>query len=148
MRLQMRYVVWAVISVVICLLLLAACNDEKSVDLPTGGVTPPPTANIAGSWTGTYTTNDDIDCDASISLPAKATFERNGSQVTGTLKAVGFCGLNYPFQGTLEGNTLKGVLTGTLNPPGTVAGILSGGTLEITPANGYGYNMGQMHLRR
>jgi hypothetical protein len=137
-------------SFAICAILLAACGDSKTVELPT--TAPPaslPPANIAGSWTGTFNVNDNLsDCDPATSLPAAATFKQNGSTVTGTLKATGPCGLDYPFQGKMQGNTLGGSLTGALNPPGSAAGGLSGSTLVITTYNGYNYNMGTMHLHR
>jgi hypothetical protein len=115
----------------------------------TASCTSLPTVNIAGLWTGTFNVDDTLsDCDPAVSLPAEVTFTQNGSIVTGTLEARGPCGLGYPFQGTMNGNTLTGSLGGGLVPPGKATGILSGSTLEITTYNGYGSNMGTMHLHR
>jgi hypothetical protein len=84
-------------------------GDENSAD-PTTNVLQPPTANISGLLVGSYNSNDDIDCDINKVIPAKAAFQQKGSSVVGKLVATGPCGLNYPFQGTIEGNRLKGVI--------------------------------------
>lgn len=76
---------------VVCVLLMAACDDGKGVE----NVLLPPAGNITGSWTGTYDMND-IETNESISLPATASFEQKGSTVTGTLRAPS---LYYLFQG-------------------------------------------------
>jgi len=143
------------VVLLIWLTLFAGCGEQNAelptTPIPTPVPTPtpaPPAADISGEWTGTYNTNDDIDCDTTVALSAIATFEQNGSSVKGTLIANGYCGLNYPFEGTLVGNILKGTLTGTLNPSGNATGTVSGSKLEIGASNGYGYLMGAMHLHR
>jgi hypothetical protein len=108
----------------------------------------PPAVNIAGAWTGTYNSNDYADCDTDLSLPAQASFEQNGSIVVGSLKATGPCGPDYSFQGTLPGNALTGGIDAAPIFYGSARGTLSGGTLEISLANGYGFIFGQLHLHR
>jgi len=142
-----RYLLSVGIAIATALFLLG-CGE--SMDLPTANqnIVQPPSADISGLWIGTYNTNDNIDCDTSKSLSAKAAFQENGSAITGKLIAYGPCGLDYPFQGTIEGNHIKGVITGALNPTGSVTGSVNGATLEIVASNGYGFVMGQLHLHR
>ena len=87
---------------------------------------------IAGAWTGRFDPADFVDCDGDT--PAVASFEQNGSAVVGILDAIenacGFGGVK--FQGTLEGNSLVGTVTGGGFQKGTARGTLSGATLEIT----------------
>jgi hypothetical protein len=111
--------------------------------------TPAPAGgDISGAWVGTYKTNDSLDCDATQSLAAQATFQQNGSKVYGTLTATGPCGLGYTFSGTLQGNTLSGDIEAPQFLGGTAQGTLSGTTLVINAFNIYQYNMGQMQLHR
>jgi hypothetical protein len=116
--------------------------------MPPAAPTPVPLGNISGAWVGTYKTNDNIDCDANQVLAAQATFQQNGSQVTGTLTANGPCGLGYTFGGTLQGNMLAGGIAAPGFGGGAAQGTLSGGNLTINVFNMYEYNMGQLQLHR
>jgi hypothetical protein len=123
--------------------LLVGCNDSSPTEPKLAG------ENISGAWTGTFNTNDSLECDKSVSTPAQATFEQNGSTVVGTLTATGPCGLGaVTFAGRLQGNTLSGTIQNGPFFSGSREGTLSGATLEITAANGYDYIMGQLHLHR
>ena len=109
----------------------------------------PAAGDVAGSWTGTFDSADMVDCDSNT--PAQATFERDGVNVTGTLHATdNFCG--FPavnFVGVLEGNMIGGTLTGNRFTKAHAFGVVSGSTLEITLANGFGFIPGgKMHLHR
>jgi hypothetical protein len=134
--------VWAV--------LFAGCGDSGSPTSPVPfSPTPaPPGGDISGAWSGTYKTNDFIDCDATRSLAAQATFQQNGSRVSGTLTANGPCGSGYTFAGTLQGNTLEGEIAASGFGGGTAQGTLAGGNLIINAFNRYQYNMGQLQLHR
>ena len=136
-------------TVVMIVALGSACSDSQP---PTAAMAPNPTpvpgSDISGTWTGTYKTNDFIDCDANQVLAATATFQQNGSQVSGTLTANGPCGLGYTFGGTLQGNTLAGGIAAPGFGGGTAQGTLSGGSLTMNVFNMYEYNMGQLQVHR
>jgi hypothetical protein len=140
-------VLWTGMNGTLVLWIMSADNVFRQ-SFTLAPILPPTALNIAGAWTGTYNSNDDIDCDTSLSLPAQASFQQNGSTVVGTLKATGPCGPDYRFQGTLLGNALSGGIDAAPIFYGSARGTLSGATLEITLANGYGYIMGQLHLHR
>jgi hypothetical protein len=100
---------------------------------------------VAGSWTGTFTSADYIDCDPPA--PASASFDQVGSVVTGTLDAPNvFCGpKDVQFSGTMDGDTLIGTVNGrdygNENYSGArVLGRLSssGTELKLTITNGFG----------
>lgn len=122
--------------------LLAGCNDSSPSE-------PKMAASIAGSWTGTYASNDSIDCDNSIIFPAQATLSQNGSDVAGTLTATGDpngcpCGV-LTFTGTLQGNALSGTIGSS---DYSVRGALSGSTLRIDLVASFGNTFGQLNLHR
>jgi len=132
--------------VIAALLSAAACHESNTVSGPPG---PAASANVAGTWTGTYKTNDAIDCNPSVLLDATATFNQNGSTVTGSLVAPGPCGLNYVFTGTIQGDQLTGTLAAGVFVGSASGRVLeSGKVLEIVPVNSYSYEMGLMHLNR
>jgi len=83
------------------------------MDLTTFSDCPGPSEGpVSGSWSGTFTSADFVDCDGPG--PATATFVQSGSVVTGTLDAPNlFCGPdNVRFAGLLDGDTLTGTVTG------------------------------------
>jgi hypothetical protein len=129
----------------------AGCSDSHS---PTEPMTPAPAptpsaaVNVSGIWTGTYKTNDNLDCDPNQILAAQAAFQQNGTKVTGTLTADGPCGLGYTFAGTILGSTLSGNITAYGFSGGTAQGTLSGGILTLEAFNSYRYDMGQLQLHR
>jgi hypothetical protein len=131
-------------------LILAGCNDSSPTE-PMLAATPTPIltpGNIAGAWTGTYS-SDNIEICVISGIPAQATFEQDGSTVRGTLNAPTspcFTLQARTFTGTLHGNTLVGSV-GTF---GYVQGTVSGATIEIgLGVNPYGYaSEGQLHLHR
>jgi len=129
-------------------LALSACSGSDTVTGPPGSPSSSgPPANFAGTWTGTYTTNDNIDCDTTHPLEASATFKQDGAHVSGNMVAPGYCGLNYPFDGEVRGNTVVlSMSVGGFN--GTASGVLSNGVLTMTPVNSYGWEMGTLTLRR
>jgi hypothetical protein len=144
-RIRFRFL-WAVFMIVA---FGSACSDSQP---PTAAMAPNPTpvpgSDISGAWTGTYKTNDIVDCDANQVLVAQATFQQNGSQVTGMLTANGPCGLGYTFGGTLQGTVLAGGIAAPGFGGGTAQGTLSGGNLTMNVFNMYEFNMGQLQLHR
>jgi hypothetical protein len=136
--------------------LLVGCNDSsptepKSAGAATPAPTPtplPPGGSVAGTWTGTFST-DNIEFCFCSGIPAQATFEQDGSMVRGILNAPTapcFALEGRAFTGALHGNTM----VGSVGSFGYVQGALSGSTLEIgLGINPYGYaSEGQLHLHR
>lgn len=136
--------------------LLAGCNNSsptepKLVAAATPAPTPtplPPGGSVAGTWTGTFST-DNIEFCFCSGIPAQATFEQDGSMVRGILNAPTapcFALEGRAFTGALHGNTM----VGSVGSFGYVQGALSGSTLEIgLGINPYGYaSEGQLHLHR
>jgi len=108
----------------------------------------PAGAGIAGTWTGTFS-SDNIEFCAFSGIPARATLMQDGSAVWGVLDAPTapcFDLESRAFTGTLEGNTL----TGSDGGFGFVQGTVSGTTLEIgLGINSFGYaSEGRLHLHR
>lgn len=126
------------------------CSDSHSPTAPnpTNPTPGPAGGNISGAWSGTYNTNDSVDCDTTQTLAAQASFQQDGSKVSGTLTANGPCGLGYTFVGTLQGNTLSGEIAAPGFGGGTANGTLAGGSLIIYAFNSYQFNMGQLQLHR
>lgn len=134
------------LATVVAIALVAGCDSSDTV---TGAAAPPPTGNVAGTWTGTYFPDDPIDC---ASGPAQATFQQEGSTVTGILSSTSDCGFpNVSFQGTIRGNTLEGTITGDSRfaQSSLASGQLSGSNLYLGLTNTvYAYNGGSMNLHR
>jgi hypothetical protein len=128
-----------VVAVAAIVALSVGCKETKS---PTE---PIPTGNIVGAWTGTYN-----GISHSCSTSAQASYQQTGSAVQGTMTVPCLAG-QFPFTGTLQGNTLTGNAMWGDPEFYPVKGTLSGSTLEITIFNDSesgGSPMGQMHLHR
>ena len=98
---------------------------------------------------GAFDSADMADCDSNT--PARAVFERDGANVTGTLQATeNFCGFpTVRFEGLLDGDRISGTLTGDRFTKAHAFGVISGSTLELTLVNGFGFIPGgRMHLHR
>lgn len=126
--------------------LAAGCDSSDTV---TGSSAALNTGNVAGTWTGTYFPDDSIDC---ASGPAQATFQQDGSNVTGSLSSTSDCGFpNVSFQGKMRGKILEGTITGDPRFAETsiASGQLSGSNLYLGLSNTvYAYSGGSMNLHR
>ena len=144
---------------VLCLLAGVAavgggCSDATTPTEPPSVLNPPPTptpvppaVNVSGAWTGTFSVDNIEFCTAS-GIPAQATFQQDGANVTGTLNAPTapcFALANRPFTGTLHGNTLIGFAAGTF---GSIQGTATDSTLEIGLGFGAWPSEGSLHLHR
>jgi len=133
------------LATVLAIALAAGCDSSDTVT----GAASSPTANVAGTWTGTYLPDDFIGCELG---PAQATFQQEGSIVTGILSSTSDCGFsNVSFQGTIRGNTLEGTITGDprFGERSIASGMLSGSALYLGLANTvWAYNGGSMQLHR
>jgi hypothetical protein len=136
---------WTV-AALLAIALAAGCDSSDTV---TGAGAPPPTGNVAGTWTGMYAPDDFFDC---ASGPAQATFQQEGSIVTGILSSTSVCGFpNVSFQGTIRGNILEGTITGDSRfaERSLASGQLSGSNLYLELTNTvYAYSGGSMQLHR
>jgi hypothetical protein len=134
------------LATVLAIALAAGCDSSDTV---TGAAVSPPNGNVAGTWTGSYVPEDFLDCDSG---PAQATFQQEGSIVTGILSSTSDCGFpNVSFQGTIRGNTLEGTITGDsrFRESSIASGMLSGSTLYLGLTNTvYAYSGGSMQLHR
>ena len=118
----------------ILLAVAAGCKDSntvtgQNVPTPTPSPTPAPAANIAGSWRGSFTTNDEADCPSDPA--ARATFVQDGSVVTGQI-VTNSCGFGGHFQGTLVGDRLAGTLTKGAFGPTAASGTADSSEIGIT----------------
>lgn len=115
----------AAVSVGIALAALACQNSNSMTGPPSGGAAP--AASIAGSWSGSFQPNDSMTCGGSS---ASATFQQDGSRVTGNLRTSD-CGVSGYFKGTLTGDMLVGsvVMDGCVG--GGVSGTVSGSAISL-----------------
>jgi hypothetical protein len=123
MRLQERRVMLtglAVAAAAAVALLSAACKDSNSITAP-AATSPSAAVNVAGTWTGSFESYSTTGATSS----ASATFQQNGSDVTGTL-AADSCGIRGAFRGTVSGKQL----TGRLGMRGCLGGAVSGTVSE------------------
>jgi hypothetical protein len=145
-RIRVRLSAPWTLATVLAIALAAGCDSSDTV---TGAGAPPPNANVAGTWIGTYLPDDVIGCESG---PAQATFQQEGSIVTGILSSPSDCGFsNVSFQGTIRGNTLEGTITGDprFAQSSIASGQLSGSNLYLGLANTvYAYSGGSMNLHR
>jgi hypothetical protein len=122
---------------VLALALSGAGGCGSSADLVLApSATPTPAValiNVDGSWVGTYSSNDPVDCVQGA--PARASFKQIGSKVTGTLNAESTCGpTNATLEATVTGAEFKGTITndGSGRRGDTVTGSLNNGTLLVS----------------
>ncbi len=104
----------------------------------------------AGQWTGTYVpVSNPWDYSECRSQSAAARFAQSGSTVTGTIASSGACGFSVVFNGTLEGASLIGTITGQGFYDGSTArGSLSGTSIDLTLTDPSAAAGGQLHLQR
>jgi hypothetical protein len=104
--------------VLACLALAASgCNDANTVTgPPPPSPTPPPgpPANIAGTWTGTYTASwigfGSDRCDSPTAVDA--VFEQTGADFTATFSSRGLCGIPATLGGHIDEDQLTGSASG------------------------------------
>ncbi len=104
-----------------------ACQNSNSVTGPPNG-TVAPASSIAGSWSGTFQPDDSAACGGSS---ASATFQQDGSRVTGNLRTSD-CGVSGYFKGTLMGDTLVGSIAMQGCIGGGVSGTVSGSAISLS----------------
>ena len=115
----------AALAVVLTLLGLS-CNGSDAVTSPSPAM-PAASVNIAGSWTGKIASNSG----SCSGTPVTATFQQNGSEVTG-LVAADACGIRGGFFGTLSGKSLSGSVEMSGCKGGRVLGTAAGSQLTFS----------------
>ncbi len=105
------------------------CDDSNAITAPSS-VTG---ANLAGTWAGTYLSNDSAQCAAA---PASATLQQQGSRVTGIFKADS-CGIAGSVSGTVQGNVFVGEVNMAGCTGGAVSGTMSGAGLTLSVGEFY-----------
>lgn len=114
MRLPERKLPLAILAAAVFALLPLGCNESNTITAPAAFSG----ANLAGTWAGTYQSNDTSQCAAAS---ASATLEQQGAQVSGIFNA-NSCRIGGSLSGTVQGN----VFIGKVNMPGCTGGAVSG----------------------
>jgi len=102
---------------------LACGKDSNSVAGPAVMST---SANLAGTWTGTFAP----DTPSCASTPMSVTLSQDGATVTGNF-ATNACGPHGFFKATISGNTLTGRIEMLGCTGGSVSGQISGNALSL-----------------
>ncbi len=129
MRLPARLSVQIGISVGIAIVTLA-CQNSNSVTGPAASASPA-SAQLSGAWTGSFAAYDSARCTNSS---ATATFQQNGTVVTGILQS-NACGIGGAFRGSIQGNTITGWIDMTGCQGGGVSGTIQRGRISLNIAD-------------
>jgi hypothetical protein len=108
-----------------------ACQDSNMTTSPSSGTASPASAQLTGTWTGTFQAYDSSLCGNS---PASATFSQNGTSVTGVIKTSD-CGVSGGFRGSLQGTQVLGWVDMTGCTGGGVSGTFTNGRISVTIAD-------------
>jgi hypothetical protein len=115
------------------LALLSAAYCGKDSNTMTGPVSAAPMASVAGTWSGTFSSNDP-GCAAG---PMTVTLSQNGNQVTGNWTTTSACGPHGFFKATVSGDSLTGNIDMGGCTGGGVSGQISGNSLSIAVGDFY-----------
>jgi hypothetical protein len=108
-------------------LALACKGSSNTVTGPMPAVT-----SVAGTWTGTYQSNE-MSC---ASAPVTLTLQQSGADVTGTI-STSSCGPNGSFRGRVQGNQLMGSVDMLGCTGGGVNGQISASGMSLAVAELY-----------
>ena len=125
MRSSGRKSIWPALAAVGALALTLACKDSSN--MMTAPVASPAAANVAGTWTGTFHSDSNVCASSQLT----ATFQQNGSQVTGTISGTS-CGSSGVFRGMVSGNELTGNIEMLGCSGGAVSATVSGSSLSLS----------------
>lgn len=132
MRLPERKLPLGVLAAVAVLALLpVSCKESNSI----AGPSSVSGANLAGTWAGTYFSDDPAQC-SSASPSASAMIRQDGSNVTGTFAAAS-CGISGNLSGSVQGNTFVGRVSMNGCIGGAVSGTLTGSGLSLSVGEFY-----------
>ena len=110
------------------LLTALACQGSNTMTGPSTGTSSPASANLSGSWTGTFAPDDTARCGGS---PATAVFQQSGSEITGSV-STSVCGVTGYFSGTMHGSLVTGKISMQGCTGGGVSGTVSGAQLSLS----------------
>ncbi len=125
MRLKDRNLALIVAVLLTIALAPLGCQGSNTVTGPPMGSS---SANVAGTWSGTFLSNDLSSCGSST---ATATFQQVGSTVTGNV-STSSCGVSGYFKGSMQGNMLIGLVAMDGCVGGGVSGTLNGSQLSLS----------------
>lgn len=125
MRLEGRHAIRIGVSLALAVATFA-CQDSNSVTAPMGTAAPA-AAQLSGAWNGTFQAYDSTRCSSST---ASASFQQNGTVLTGLLKTNG-CGIAGAFRGSIQGNTITGWIDMMGCQGGGVSGTVEGGRISL-----------------
>ena len=108
---------------------LACGKDSNTMSGPVVATT---SANLAGTWTGTYAS----DTPTCPNTPMSITLSQDGTRVTGIF-TTNSCGPHGFFNATLSGNTLTGRVEMLGCTGGSVSGQLNGNALSLAVGDFY-----------
>jgi hypothetical protein len=118
------------IGIVLVLCGTAFCGKDSNI--MTGPVSAAPMASVAGTWSGTFASNDPR-CPAG---PMTVTLNQNGSLVTGSWVSSA-CGPHGSVKATLSGDSLQGNIDMGGCTGGGVTGQVNGNSLSIAVGDFY-----------
>ncbi len=118
------------IATVLVLFGTAFCGKDSNT--MTGPASAVPMASVAGTWSGSYASNDPS-CPAT---PMTVTLSQNGTAVTGAW-STSACGPHGSFTATMAGNTLTGKIDMLGCTGGAVNGQVTGNALSISIGDFY-----------
>jgi hypothetical protein len=125
MRSRQRHLTF--ISLAFLIAIVLGCQGSSTVTGPSGGAAAS-TVNIAGSWSGSYQSDDAFGCGGSA---ATASFQQNGATVTG-LVSTSSCGARGYFRGTVQGNMVLGAINMEGCVGGGASGIINGTEMSLS----------------
>jgi hypothetical protein len=96
-----RRLILAIAGFAVLVLAVPGCNNGSGT--VTGPATGTAGANITGSWSGAFQSDDQANCGNS---GASATFQQMGSEVTGNLQTSD-CGVRGYFKATISGSNVS-----------------------------------------
>jgi hypothetical protein len=119
----------SVVSLVIFLVASFACKDSNTVTGPTVG---PTAANLAGTWTGSYSSK----APSCPTTPVTISLTQNGADVTGSV-TTNACGPHGFFKATVSGNSVTGNIDLGGCTGGGVLGEIHGTVLSLSIGDFY-----------
>jgi hypothetical protein len=127
MRSRARHVTLTVLVLLITIAFVPiGCQGSNTVTGSSGGAVAP-AANIAGTWSGSFRSDDSTGCGSST---ATATFQQTGATVTG-LVSTSSCGVTGYFKGTVQGNLVTGAVAMEGCVGGGASGTINGAELSL-----------------
>jgi hypothetical protein len=131
MRSKARHLPLILPALLVAIVLVSlGCQGSATVTGPSGGAAAA-VASIAGTWSGTFQSDDTAGCGSSF---ATATFQQDGATVTGNV-STSSCGVTGYFKGTVQGNMVYGAVAMDGCVGGGASGTINGSELVLSIAD-------------